>query len=392
MNVAGKKKIVILGMMSRMPVAGVVWQNIHYLLGLQRLGYDPYYIDGFGIMPTIFMTGEDDDPAPKAAAFIDRVMRRIDMGDKWSYRTAYEDSPRYFGLSDTQVAELYSSAHLIINLHGCVIPQPEHYATNRLVYLETDPVAVEIELYHNRQETVEYLKPHCAFFTFGENYGRKGCRLPVDSRFTFKPTRQPVVMDLWDAHAFGPGEMFTTIGNWKQADRQVVFRGEVFHWSKHYEFIKFLDLPKKSRRSFELALGSYDEKARAGLESRGWRVRAAADISADPDVYREYIQRSRGEFTVAKDQNIRLRSGWFSDRTATYLAAGRPAVVQDTGFDEIIPTGCGLFSFQTMRDAVRALDEINADYEKHRRGALEIAREYFNYDKVLPKLLSEVGV
>jgi hypothetical protein len=316
------------------------------------------------------------------------------MGDKWCFQSVHDSRPRFFGLSESQLMDLYQSAHLIINLHGGTLPRPEHYATKRLVFLETDPVQLQIELYHNRREAVDYLAPHCAFFTFGENYGNKDCRLPVDRRFKFHHTRQPVVTDLWEPAGRDrvASDCFTTVGNWAQPTRQVVFRGEVYHWSKHYEFLKIIDLPKKTTQPFELALASYEEKDRQMLESHGWRVKHALDVSTEPDPYRTYVARSRGEFTVAKDQNVRLRSGWFSDRSATYLAAGRPVITQDTGFDNTYPVGCGLFGFSGVKDVLAAVEAINSDYEKHRDGAREIAREYFNYDKVLPKILNEVGV
>src|SRR5205823_2776145 len=127
---------------------------------------------------------------------------------------------------------------------------------------------------------------------------------------------------------------------------------------------------------FELALGMYSNEERAMLESKGWRVRPALELSREADPYREYIASSRGEFTVAKDQNIRLRTGWFSDRSATYLAAGRPAITQETGFSNVLPTGEGLFAFSTLEEIVAAVESVNSDYKRHRRAASEIAREY----------------
>lgn len=393
MNIAGKKKIVVLGMMTKMPVAGVVWQVVHYVMGLERLGYEGYYVEAHALMPTMFMEHEDEDPSIKAAAFIDRVMRRYDMGDRWCFHSTHDEGhPRCFGMSEQQLMDLYKSAHLIINLHGATKPRPEHYATNRLVFLETDPVQVQIELAENRQETLDYLAPHCAFFTFGENWGARDCKLPMTDRFKFHPTRQPVIMDMWEPYKKGSAECFTTVGNWNQPTRTVTFRGETYHWSKHYEFLKFLDLPKRTRQPFELALASFQEDDRRMLEKNGWRVKPAAELSREQDSYRDYIGQSRGEFTVAKDQNVRLRSGWFSDRSATYLAAGRPVITQDTGFDNILPTGQGLFGFSTMRDILKAVDRINSDYEKHSKAATQIAREYFSHDVVLPKILKEVGV
>jgi hypothetical protein len=200
-----------------------------------------------------------------------------------------------------------------------------------------------------------------------------------------------VVMDFWRGMADGVAEVLTTIGNWKQPHRQVHFNGEVYHWSKHYEFLRFLDLPRRTRQPFELALSSYDEADQRMLQERGWRVRPAKSFSYDIDAYRQYIGKSRGEFTVAKDQNIRLRTGWFSDRSATYLAAGRPVITQETGFSNLLPTGEGLFGFATMDEAVAAVEAINADYARHSRAAAKLAREYFSYEVVLKSLVAQVG-
>jgi hypothetical protein len=352
-----------------------------------------YYVEAHARTPSMFMETEEDDGTARAAAFIDRVMRRFGFEGRWAYHALHEDRPRCLGIPEPRLKELYRSAALIINLHGGTLPLEEHSRAGRLVYLETDPVQLQIELHENNPETIPFLEPHCAFFTFGENYGRPGCGLPVSSRFHFKPTRQPVVLDLWK----GGGEaaeagVFTTIGNWQQPWREVHFGGQVYHWSKHYEFLKVLDLPRRTSQPLELALSSYAEPDRQMLESHGWRVRHALDFSMDLDAYRDYVSGSRGEFTVAKDQNVRLRSGWFSDRSATYLAAGRPVVTQDTAFDAVLPTGEGLFAFTTVDEAAGAIEQVNADYERHRRAAASIARECFGHDVVLGRLLREVGL
>jgi hypothetical protein len=337
------------------------------------------------------MEHAQEDGSEKAAAFIAGLMRRFDLGGRWAYQALHADG-RCHGMSAGRLRELYASAALIINLHGGTIPLPEHHATGRLVYLETDPVELQMELHEGRQATVDFLAPHCAFFTFGENYGNPDCRLPVCERFRFRPTRQPVVTDFWHTEDAATGDAFTTVGNWKQPHRKVMFAGEVYHWSKHYEFLKFLDLPSQTGAAFELALSSCDEKDQATLESKGWRVRPADGLSGDIDAYRQYIRRSRGEFTVAKDQNIRLRTGWFSDRSATYLAAGRPVITQETGFSNLLPAGRGLFAFSTLNEAVAAVEAVEADYEGHCRAARQVAREYFDAGVVLSALLADVGV
>src|ERR687893_2680033 len=148
--------------MSKTPVAGVVWQTVHYLLGFRRLGYDVYYVEAHARTPSMLMEHEDDDSSVMAASFIAEVMRRFDLGDRWAYHALHADG-RCYGLSEDQLKQLYRSAALLINLHGGTVPLPEHSATGRLVYLETDPVDVELELYLGVEETIAYLEPHVAF-------------------------------------------------------------------------------------------------------------------------------------------------------------------------------------------------------------------------------------
>jgi hypothetical protein len=390
-NILGKKKIVLLGMMTRMPVAGAIWGTMHYLVGLQRLGYDIYYVEAHAKTPYMLMEDDDDDSSARAATFLDRLMRRFDLSGHWAFHALHDDG-RYYGMTESQLNQLYSSAALIINHHGGTVPLPEHSATKRLIYLETDPVELEIGLYDGVQAAIDFLEPHIAFFTWGLNYGHPDCRVPLPDRFHFRPTPPAVVLDLWQSYRGEAGDLFTTIGNWEQPGREVRFRDEIYHWSKHYEFLKFLDLPSRTEQVFELALGSYNDDDQRLLESHGWKVRDALSISRDLDPYRRYIAGSRGEYTVAKDQNIRLRSGWFSERSAQYLAAGRPVITQETGFSNALPTGKGLFGFSTMEEILAAVDSINSAYQEHSQAAARIARECFNYDVVLPPLLKEVGV
>jgi GT2 family glycosyltransferase len=388
--VSGRPKIVLLGMMSKIHVAGVVWQTIHFLVGFQRLGFEPYYVEAHARTPGMLMRTEVDDSGALAARFIGDVMTGFGLAGRWGYQALHDDG-RLYGMSERELRRLYSSAELIINLHGGTEPRPEHYETGRLVYLETDPVQLQIELHDERQHTLDFLEPHVAFFTFAENHGRAGCGLPVSERFVFHPTRQPVVVDFW-LGAGGDSGAYTTVGNWSQPWREVTYDGERYGWSKDQEFRKFLALPSRSGRTFELALSGHTPQDRQLLESRGWRVRNALDLSTDLDSYRDYIRGSRGEFTVAKDQNVRLRTGWFSDRSATYLAAGRPVATQDTGIGAVLPTGAALFPFTSIDDAVAALETIEADYPKARWAAFELAREHFDASVVLGSLLERVGV
>jgi hypothetical protein len=267
------------------------------------------------------------------------------------------------------------------------VPSPEHSSSGRLVYLETDPVELEVELHEGRPEAWAFVRPHTAFFTWGLNYGADDCRVPVPSTLDFVPSPPPVLLDLWAEHRKQPVGPFTTVGNWAQRWREVTLDGVTYHWSKHLEFMKVIDLPRRTTAPLELALSSYEDEDRRLLERNGWRVRPALGFSANLDSYRTYIQLSRGEFSVAKDQNVRLRSGWFSERSATYLAAGRPVILQDTGFGSYLPTGEGLLAFSDVDGAAAALEQVSADYARHSRAATEIAREYLDAERVVAAMI-----
>jgi len=377
-------------MMTKIPVAGVVWQTIHYLVGFQRLGFDPYYVEAHARSPSMLTPTADTDGAAAAAAFIDGVMRRVDLGASWAYQALHDDG-RCYGMSERELLALYDSAELIVNLHGGTAPRAEHSRSGRLVYLETDPVQLQVELAQGVPETLDFLEQHCAFFTFGENWGAADCGLEPTARFRFHPTRQPVVLDCWPA-AERTRPCFTTVGNWRQRWRDVTFAGRTYSWSKHAEFERFLALPARTGRAFELALASYDADDRALLERHGWRVTDAAAISGEMHAYRRYVSESFGELTVAKEQNVALRSGWFSDRSATYLAAGRPVITQETGFSNVLPTGRGLHGFATLDEAAAAVEAVCADERGACEDARAIAREWFCSDVVLSELLAHCGV
>ncbi len=390
MIVSRRPRIVVLGQLTTMPFGGVIWQVLHYLIGLERLGFETYYVEAHAVAPRHFIHEPGEGGAVEAAEFLERTLSRFGFGDRWAFH-ALDSDGRCYGMSETRLRELYDSAEMLINLHGGTRPRAEHRDSRRLVCVATDPVQLELELYRGVPATVDFYRAHTAIFSFGENFGRGDCLLPVTEGFPILPTRQPVVLELWDEQDEPERAVITTVANWTQ-QRDLRFDGEIYRWSKHLELLKVLDLPRRTSQPLELALARCPEEHRRLLVEHGWRVRDALEISSDIDAYRRYIGTSRAEFTVAKDQNVRLRSGWFSDRSATYLATGRPVVTQDTGFGNNLPTGDGLFAFATLDEAVAALDAINADYLRHRTAAREIAREYFAHDVVLRDLLTASGV
>jgi len=385
-----RPKIVLLGMLTKMPVAGVTWLIAHYAIGLRRLGFDVYYVEAHARTPSMLMRHEGDDATARAVEFLGSQMASLGLEGKWAFHALHDDGACY-GLSWDQLQRLYRDAALIVNMHGGTVPMEEHAAPGRLVFLGTDPGEVEFEIERGDARAMAMLEQHCAFFTWGLNYGNPDCRLPWSSRFAFVATPPPVVLDLWADRDHGPADTMTTVGNWRQPWRAVRVDGETYHWSKHHEFPKVLDLPGRVDRAFELALGSYQPDDEELLRRHGWAVRPAVSVSSDTETYRDYVTGSRGEFTVAKDQNVRLRSGWFSERSAVYLAAGRPVVMQDTGFANYLGDEGGLLSFTDLDSAVAAIEAVDADYPRHRRAALEIAREHLDAEIVLRRMLAHCG-
>ena len=385
-----RRSVVLLGMMTRMPVPGVLWQTLHYLLGFSRLGYEVRYVEAHARAPMAFLKGPEDSGSRAAARFLAGLLERLGLGGRWAYHALHHDGACW-GADPGTLRRWYRSADLIVNLHGGTRPLDEHTATGRLVLVATDPVRMEIELWQGRRETHELLEAHSAVFTFGENYGRPGCPLPVSDRFELLPTRQPVVTDLWESDA-APGRSWRTVANWRQRGRQIRYRNEVYHWSKDLEFEKVLDLPRRSGSRFELALSNATAEDHARLTAHGWVVLPAGAFATELDPYREFVRGARGELTVAKDQNVRLRTGWFSDRSATFLASGRPVVTQDTGFGDNLPTGEGLFAFSGIDGALAALERVETDPARASRAARDVARGFFDHRVVLPRLLAEAGV
>jgi hypothetical protein len=322
------------------------------------------------------------------------LLARHGFGERWAFRNAARPGEVH-GMSETALAERLRGADVLINLSGATVLSDAHLDVPIRIYLETDPVTPQLEIDSGHEFTARLLAAHSHHFTFGERIGTPGCDVPVgDVRYL--PTRQPVVLDWWapDGGARRPvnGTLrCTTVASWEQGHKDIAWRGETYTWSKSAEFEKLLGVPARVGATLELALALDDEATLARLRAAGFVVGPARGLSDDPEAYRDYIRGSGAEFTAAKDQNVRLRSGWFSDRTATYLAAGRPAVIQDTGFDAVLPTGEGLLSFCTPDEAVAALEQVASDPARHGAAALAIAREFFDAQIVLGRLLRDAG-
>ena len=391
----GKGKIIVFGILFWYPLAGVTYQFLHYLLGLRRLGYDPYYIEDSGRW---MYDPKINDLSPDASgniAAVAPVLEAHGFANRWAFRGNYPDG-RCYGMSEVDILRLYREADAFLNVTGAQEIREEHLACPRRIYVESDPFASQVKTARGDKATLAMLDVHDIHFSFGENLGAADCSVPIE-RYRWLPTRQPVVMDLWrtnfrslqDFGSFHPA--YTTITTWHNRGKDIAFRGETYYWTKDREFEKFLDLPSRRPVSFELAAG-VPEEVRRLLHEHGWGQVHSVEISQDSHRYRTYIQRSRGELTVARDQYVRPNTGWFSDRSACYLAAGRPVITQETGFSKFLPTGRGLFAFRTMDDILKAVDAIESDYEGNCRAAREIAAEFFAAEKVVGSLMERAGL
>jgi len=386
---SSKGKIVVFGILFYYPLAGVTYQFLHYLIGLRKLGYDVYYVEDSSRWiydPRI------DDISPDVTGNLAMVVPSLEahgFAGKWAFRGKYEGGSCH-GMTEAQILQLYREADACLNVTGAQEIREEHRVIPRRIYVESDPFASQVKVAKGDEHMLQLLSAHDLHFSFGENLGAPDCSTPIE-RFQWLPTRQPVAVELWQGAPTG-GETFNTITTWLNKNKNIEWNGDTWYWTKDREFEKFLDLPRRRPNgSFEMAT-RVDEKVRNLLVQHGWRVASSVEVSRDADLYRHYIQQSRGEFTVARDQYVRPNTGWFSDRTCCYLAAGRPVITQETGFSKFLPSGKGLFGFKTMDDVLAAVDAIDGDYAGHCRAAAEIGREYFAAEKVVGSLMQRAGL
>jgi len=379
----------VLHLAGRYPLGGIGWQAVHYVLGLTRLGHDVYYVEDSGAHPYDPRIRSVAEEGSYSVAFLADVMARFGLADRWAYVDGVTGTCH--GLSRERLRALYREADGLLNVCGAMQLNDEHLRCPVRVYVETDPVFEQIRVAEGDHRAIEALGEHTHHFTYGENLGQPDCPIPLE-KFAWRTTRPPVIPDLWDSRVNPAAERFTTVATWKNIGKDIQFLGETYYWSKHMNFLRVVDLPSRTRQPLELALEVDDEATRDLLARKGWLITDAFEASRDITVYQRHIARSRGEFTVSKDLVARTRSGWFSDRSACYLAAGKPVVTQDTAFGKFVPTGEGLFAFETVEEAAAALDEVNRDYPRHCRAARRIALEYFAADRVLGRLCREADL
>jgi len=396
-------RIVVTGLIAQHPrLGGVAWDYLQYPVGLARLGHDVYYLEDSGEFPYFDGGGDDRDSwiAHDPSANVEQLaqtMARFDLADRWMYR--FPTEPRWYGLSQRRRRDVLETADLLINVSGTLERPAEYRAIPRLVYIDSDPVFTQVKLALPRGQAAfrKRVALHDVLFSFGE---RIASTEYADGR-DWRPTRQPILLSEWQPQE-PTRDVFTTVMSWTSY-RPLRYRGQLYG-QKDVELLRFLDLPTAVAPSrLEVALGGAHHAdwetgptrtsgARTPaqvLRAARWEVADAASVAGGLDRYRRYVCSSKGELSVAKHGYVVGRAGWFSCRSACYLAAGRPAIVEETGFSGVLPAGEGIVAFATPDEAADAVREVTGRYARHACAARELAVEYFDSDRVLTKLVEE---
>ncbi len=390
-------RIIVTGLIAQHPtLGGMTWHYLHYLIGLARLGHDVYYLEDSGEWPYLLDGVTRNDSinweGRHNIEYLERTLARFGFQDRWAYHFPVRN--RWYGLSGPKRRELLASADLLLNVSGSLRRPWQYHGIPRLAYIDTDPTFTQVRLQLKRGflKFQKRVAAHDVYLSFGERLEQ----IPNPTPYRWIPTRQPVVLDEWKTSA-SPGDAFTTVMSWTSF-KPLAMAGRQYG-QKDLEFQACLDLPGRVAPAvLEVAFSRTQHQnwesrrgaSRDDLARHGWRTVEATEACADLDSYRRYIQSSRAEWSVAKNGYVVGQPGWFSDRSACYLAAGRPVVIQETGFGSILPVGEGLISFRTPDEAVAGIREVEANYARHATAARELARDFFDSDRVLNDLLQKV--
>jgi hypothetical protein len=372
--------LVIAGALAQRPgYGGHTWVFLQYLLGFRRLGFDVVFVDWLSEEMCGGPVGDSE-----GARYLRIVMERFGLGGDYALLDERGDSVA--GIDRAALRDRLARSSFLLNVMGYLDDEELLAAAPRRVFLDIDPGFAQM---WRDLGLADPFAGHHVFATIGENIGRPGCPIPTCG-LDWLRTRQPLVLDLWPEQSSTDGR-FTTVGSWRGAYGPIEWDGRTYGLRVH-EFRKFVELPDLSGLPFELALDIDEAETRDLdlLRTHGWELVDPGRVASDPVVYQRYVAASKAEFVVAKNLYVDTRSGWFSDRSACYLASGKPVVAQDTGLEGLYPLGEGLVTFRTVDEAAAAVHEIAGDYRRHARVARELAEAYFNSDLVLANLIDAV--
>ena len=382
-----RPSVVVAGSAAQRPfVGGHTWVFLHYLLGFRKLGWDVHFIDWLDPGMCVDERGERAEFMCSAnVRYLDDVMQRFDLADCWTL--GYDGWREVAGVDRAEAMRRIRQSDVVLNVMGYLDADMLGEA-QCAVFLDIDPgfgqMWCDLGLH-------DLFAGHDRFVTVGQNVGRTDCAVPTCG-LEWIPTKPPVLLDLWDAAAL-PGPAYTSVVTWRGPFAPIDYGG-VRYGLRAHEMRRFIDVPRRTGCSFEVALAidPADDADASRLLASGWQLVDPRHVAHDPVSYRSYIERSRGELMIAKHMYVATNSGWFSDRSACYLAAGRPVVAQDTGLADHIPLGRGVIAFNDLDEAVDAVGAVERDWRFHSLASREIAREYFAAEVVLRALVDRLGV
>ena len=373
---ADRLRIAVSGMIAAVPHhGGATWAVLQYLLGFRELGHEVVFVE---------QVDPDADLAhSESTGYMRAVAERFGLEDSWALLAA--GTQRTAGLPYDALTAFARDADVLVNISGILTDENLMGAARVKVYLDLDPAFNQ--LWH-AQGIDMHFGGHDRFVTVGQAIGTATCTVPT-SGIDWIPTVPPVVLAHWPVSP--GGNDFTTIGNWRgygSVEHEGVHYGQKAHSMRAY-----MGLAARTDAPFRLALDVHPGETPdvEALDRNGWQIVAPSSVAADPDSYRDFIAGSQAELGISKSGYVLSRCGWFSDRSACYLATGKPVVAQDTGFGAFLPTGEGLLSFATEDDALAAVEAVRADYDRHAHAARDIAEQHLDSRKVLARLLERVG-
>lgn len=370
-------KILCSGYLVRYPIGGMSWHHLQYLLGFKRFGCEVSYFEHYGWPRSCYDPCKDEMVRKPVYGldYVSRIFQLSGLDCNWCYIGENGDT---YGVSRDELAQICNECDVYFNLSN-INWIPELELCRSRVLVDTDPVFTQI----GTHGFTGSLPKHHVFFTYGENVHKPGCDMPTLG-INWHPIRQPVVLDLWPSDRGREIDPLTTLINWSTYD-EIHYNGRSFG-QKDREFKPYISLPKDAGENMEIAINA-PKSVQKQLTNGGWRLANPLEVSRDLWTYQSFIQRSKGEFCVAKHGYVVTNCGWFSDRSSGYLASGRPVILQDTGFSEHLPCGEGLLKFNTAQEAIAAIKNLDENYEEHCIAARKLAQEYFDSQKLLKNML-----
>jgi len=381
-------RIIITGLVGQYPFGGVIWDYLQYLLGFRSLGHQVLYLEDSGAWPYDPVAGTITDDCSFALQSLHKIFTDFDLAESWVYRNGADG--KFHGAGERIAREWLRHGDLLVNVSSAGWLRDYDLRVGHRMFIDGDPMFCQIGLLDGSNPLYAgRLRDHDSHFTFGLSVGQPDCPVPVDG-ITWRPTVQPVAIDQWPVTPVSADAPWTTVMNWSSY-KPKVWEGRTYG-QKNLEFNRFRDLPSKTTTPLRLAMGLGVDGERPAQELRqlGWDLVEPQEVVPDHSAYRSFLTNSRGEWSVAKHGYVEGKTGWFSCRTACYLAAGRPAVVQETGWSRHIPSGRGVLPFTTVEEAAEGLARVSHNYSEHSKAAREIAIEFFEAKKVCQELLRQV--